>query len=118
MIFYSALFLAFLYFKIARVHKKEERVSSSDFIQNLFVGAAIVSLLVYGFMYKNLYQLIPTFFLFSTIVSLMVTAVQVGIFVDGKPLLGLKQIYRSLPLLRVFIVLLIAVLWSMHAQNI
>lgn len=114
MIFYSALFLAFLYFKIARVHKKEERLSSSDIVLHLLTGVAIVSLLAYGFRFENLYLFIPLLFVFATIVSLAVTAVQVGIFVDGKPLFGLTQIYRYLPFLRVFILLLISALWMLH----
>ena len=116
--FYIALFFAFLYFKIARVHKKEERQSSSDVVQHLFVGAAIVSLLAYGFMYENLYWFIPSLLVFAIMASLIVTAVQLGIFVDGKPLFGLTRMYRYLPVLRVVTALLIAALWVVHVQNI
>jgi hypothetical protein len=36
--------------------------------------------------------------------SLMVTAVQLGIFIDGKPLLGLSQLYKAMPLLAVVVI--------------
>jgi hypothetical protein len=119
MLFYLALFFAFLYFKIARVHKKEERPRlSSILLQHLFVGVAIVSLLVYGMIYENLYVFIPLLFVFATVASLMVTAVQLGIFVDGKPLFGLTHIYQYLPALRVITVVLISTIWIIHTQNI
>lgn len=112
MVFYLTLFFAFLYFKIARVHKKEEGRSSSGLKQHFFVGIAITSLLVYGFLYQNLYLFIPVFFLFAIMASLVVTAIQLGIFVNGKPLFGLTHIYRYLPHLRIGIFLLSAFLWA------
>lgn len=114
MVFYCALFFSFLYFKIARVHKKEERRSLLLLVQHLFTATAIVSLLSYGFMYENLYVFIPMLFIFATIASMMITAVQVGIFVDGKPLFGLTKIYRYLPVLSIVNLLLIASIWITH----
>jgi len=111
MLFYSALFFSLLYFKIARVHKKEERLSSVFLVQHFIMAAAIVSLLAYGIRYENLYLFVPMLFVFATVASMLITAVQVGIFVDGKPVFGLTQIYRYLPVLSVFILLLIASLW-------
>jgi len=111
MVFYCALFLSFLYFKIARVHKKEERLSSVFLAQHLLMAVAIVSLLAYGFMYENLYVFVPMLFVFASMASMMITAVQVGIFVDGKPLFGLTHIYRYLFVLSIFIFLLISSLW-------
>ena len=55
MTFYIALFLAFLYFKIARVHKKEERMSSVMLVQHLFVAAAATALVYYGVIYIDWY---------------------------------------------------------------
>jgi len=118
MLFYLALFFALLYFKIARVHKKEERASSSAYKLHFFVVAAIMSLLVNGFLYENLYLFIPILFVCVTVVSLMVTAVQLGIFVDGKPLFGLKHMYKYLPALRVLVLLFISTLWILRLQNI
>lgn len=111
MVFYCALFLSFLYFKIARVHKKEERLSSVFLAQHFMTAVAIVSLLAYGFMYENLYVFVPILFVFASMVSMMITAVQVGIFVDGKPLFGLTQIYRYLSVLSIITLLLISSLW-------
>lgn len=114
MLFYCALFFSFLYFKIARVHKKEERLSPLFLVQHLVMAVSIVSLLSYGYMYENLYVFIPMLFVFATVASMLITAVQVGIFVDGKPVLGLRQIYRYLPLLSLFTLLLIVSLWAVH----
>jgi|GEM_PF-762630 len=111
MVFYCALFFSFLYFKIARVHKKEERLTLVFLVQHFFMAVAIVSLLAYALRYENLYVFVPMLFVFATAASMMITAVQVGIFVDGKPLFGLKKIYRYLPVLSVFILLLISSLW-------
>jgi hypothetical protein len=119
MLFYLALFFTFLYFKIARVHKKEERPRlSSILLQHLVVGIAILSLLFYGLLYENLYLFIPILFVFATMASLMVTAVQLGIFVDGKPLFGLKHMYKYLPALRLLVLVFISTLWVVHVQNI
>lgn len=112
MLFYSTLFLAFLYFKIARVHKKEERLTSLMRIQHLFVGGAIISLLLYGFLYQELYPFILSAFIFATMASMMITAIQVGIFIDGKPLLGLTQIYRCFIYLAAVISVLTLILWG------
>ena len=114
MLFYSTFFLAFLYFKIARVHKKEERLTSLMRIQHLFVGGAIISLLAYGVLYQDLYPFILSAFIFATMASMMITAVQVGIFVDGKPLFGLTQIYRYFIYLAMVILVLTFMLWGIH----
>jgi hypothetical protein len=36
----------------------------------------------------------------------MVTAVQLGIFVDGKPVLGISKVYKFMPLLTLLIALI------------
>jgi len=118
MLFYLALFFALLYFKIARVHKKEQRVSSSIVAQHFVVGFAVVSLLAYGFMYENLYWFLPLLFLFAIIASLMITAIQLGIFVNGKPLFGMTHFYRYFSILSIAIVLLTVALWMTHTPNI
>lgn len=109
--FYFALFIASLYFKIARVQKKEERLSSAVLVQYFIVGVAIVSLLVYGFMYEKSVVFLPLLVLFTVMASLMITAIQLGIFVNGKPLLGLTRIYRYLPVLGFLVVFMISCLW-------
>ena len=114
MLFYVALFLAFLYFKIARVHRKEEKSSRSIAVQHLFVGLAIVAILRYGVVYVSGYVFVPLIFVFATMASLMVTSIQLGIFVDGKPLFGLRQAYRYVPVLGLSVILLSALLWGIQ----
>ncbi len=111
MIFYIALFLAFLYFKIARVHKKEELMKASMFIQHLLVGLSATALLYYGVLFVKWYLFIPFIFLFAIAASLMVTTIQLGIFVDGKPMFGLSQAYKYLPLLTSAIIFFSILTW-------
>ena len=114
MVFYIALFLAFLYFKIARVHRKEERMKNSMRVQHFVVAMAVLSLFIYGARYFEWYAFVPFLFLFATIASLMVTTIQLGIFVDGKPLLGITEVYKKLPLLSALIVTSTASLWFLR----
>jgi hypothetical protein len=109
--FYAVLFLAFLYFKIIRVYQKEERVSSADKVQYTVTYAAIASLFTYGFMNEPIYLFVLLSLLFFIIASLIITAVQLGIFVNGRPLLGLTRIYRYLPALSWFLVVLVSLQW-------
>lgn len=111
MIFYIALFLAFLYFKIARVHKKEEKGSSLILSQHLAVGLAVLGILLYGVLYIEWYLFIPFLFVFATIASLMITSIQLGIFVNGKPIFGLTRAYRYLPFLSAAILSFSSLLW-------
>ena len=111
MLFYLALFLAFLYFKIARVHKKEEILTRSIKILHILTGAAITAILVYGTLYIEWYFFVPFIFIFATMASLMVTTVQLGIFVDGKPLLGIGRVYTFFPLFSVSILFFSSLLW-------
>ena len=112
MLFYLALFFAFLYFKIARVHRKEEKTSRILLAQHWLVGLAILAILRYGGLYVSWYVFMPLLFLFATMVSLMVTAIQLGIFVDGKPLFGLTQTYKYFPFLGFIVIVFSALLWG------
>ncbi|AFV97227.1 MULTISPECIES: hypothetical protein [unclassified Sulfuricurvum] len=112
MLFYLALFFAFLYFKIARVHRKEEKTSRILLAQHWLVGLAILAILRYGGLYVSWYVFMPLLFLFATMVSLMVTAIQLGIFVDGKPLYGLTQTYKYFPFLGFIVIVFSALLWG------
>ena len=51
MTFYLALFLAFLYFKIARIYKKEEKGSTLINVQNILVAAISLAILIYAILY-------------------------------------------------------------------
>ena len=99
MFFYLSLFLIFLYFKLARVHKKEERLTTLVIVQHILVAISTLLLYQYGFAHYALWVIALFTFLFFIIAALMVTAVQVGIFVEGKPLIGIRLLFKLLPLL-------------------
>ena len=97
------LLMVFLYFKIARVYHKEEKYSISFIIQHLIVAISSVILFRHAFLTQAWYVVgIETLVAFIA-AALMITAVQLGIFVDGKPLFGMKRIYQNLYLLTAII---------------
>jgi len=112
MLFYLALFFAFLYFKIARVYKKEEKENLNMLIQNVLVLAAVIALLAYGFMFKTWYVVVLVAYLFYILAALIVSAVQVGVFIDGKPFIKLSHLYQSLAFMGMFISFVDVYLWG------
>jgi len=104
MLFYITLFLLFLYFKIARVHYRNEKLTSTFIIQHTAVIFSAMSVFLYGFTHHNPYAVGIVSFLYFMIAALMITALQVGIFKDGVPLLGLSRVYKNLPYLTTLIV--------------
>ncbi len=96
MIYYLFLLLAFLYFKIARVYYKEESKSKAMFVQNIAVAFAIFLLLLYGFIYKTWYMVLLMGYIFFIVAALIVSAVQLGIFVDGRPIVKISHLHKSL----------------------
>lgn len=112
MLYYTMLFLAFLYFKIARVYKKEEESNLNMNIQNTIVFAAIVALLVYGFTHKTWYVVLLVSYLFLILSSLIVSAVQLGIFIDGKPFVKISHLYKSLALIGMLITMSDVYFWG------
>ncbi|SFV59996.1 hypothetical protein MNB_SM-6-332 [hydrothermal vent metagenome] len=112
MLFYLALFFAFLYFKIARVYKKEEKSNLNMLIQNVIVLAAVIALFVYGFMHKPWYIVLLVSFVFFIMASLLVSTVQLGIFVDGKPILKVSHLYKMSAFLGMFIAFIDVTLWG------
>lgn len=111
MLFYLSLLVSSLYFKIARVHAREEKRSTKINLLHLATGVGITALIIYGVIYATWYYLILFIFLNTIFASLMITAVQLGIFVDGKPMFGLSRVYRFLPLLSLLIILSSSLLW-------
>lgn len=103
MIFYISLFLSFLYFKIARVHHKEELRNPFIMVQHLIVFIAVLALFGYGFLNLAWYSVVGSAFLFFILSALMVSAVQVGIFMDGKPVVKLSTLHKLMPLLGLLI---------------
>jgi len=112
LLFYFGLLLAFLYFKIARVYKKEELANISMLIQNIIVLAAVIALFGYGFLHKTWYIVIIVSYIFFILASLMVSAVQLGIFIDGKPFIKLSHLYKSLAFMGMFIAFIDVYLWG------
>ena len=112
MLFYFALLLSFIYFKVARVYKKEERSNTSMLIQNVIVLAAVIALFAYGFMHETWYIVLIVSFAFFILASLVVSAVQLGIFIDGKPFIKLSHLYKSLAFLGMFIAFANLYLWG------
>jgi uncharacterized membrane protein YcaP (DUF421 family) len=106
------LLLAFLYFKIARVYKKEELANINMLIQNVIVLAAVIVLFAYGFMHETWYVVLIVSYLFFILASLMVSAVQLGIFIDGKPFIKLSHLYKSLAFMGMFIAFIDVYLWG------
>ena len=112
MLFYLALFFAFIYFKIARVYKKEEKSNLNMLVQNVIVLAAVIALFVYGFMHETWYVVLLVAYLFLIMASLLVSAVQLGVFIDGKPFIKISHLYKSLAFLGMFIAFIDVYLWG------
>jgi len=111
-LFYFGLLLAFLYFKIARVYKKEEKSNINMLVQNIIVAVAAVALVAYGFVHGTWYMVILVGFIFFILSSLIVSAVQLGIFIDGKPFIKLSHLYKSLAFIGMFIAFIDVYLWG------
>jgi len=111
MLFYLITFLLFLYFKIARVHKRDEKSSSLVTLQHLLVFVGLISTYTYGVIHIQWYMILSTSLLFFIIAALIITSFQLGIFVDGKPLFGMSKVYKLLPLLTLVIISLSAIIW-------
>jgi len=112
MLFYFSLFLAFLYFKIARVYKKEEKPNTNFLIQNIIVATAIIALLTYGFINDTWYVVLIISCLYFILASLIVSAVQLGIFIDGKPFLKLSHLFKIMAPIGMLISFVDIYLWG------
>ena len=112
MLFYFGLLLAFLYFKIARVYKKEEKSNINMLVQNVIVAIAVAALITYGFLHETWYMVILVGYIFFIMASLMVSAVQLGIFIDGKPFIKLSHLYKSMAFIGMFIAFIDVNLWG------
>ena len=111
MLFYLSAFLFFVYFKIARVHKKEEKLNTLIILQHILVAISTIGIYIYGFTHLSWYLVVIPSFIFYIVAALMITAVQLGIFIDGKPQFGISKLYKYLPLLTLAIIALSAIIW-------
>jgi hypothetical protein len=93
------LFIGLLYFKIFRVRRQQEKLTLLQKIEGLFSIVALFTLIVFGFMTLTWYEVLIAIVLSAVMVSLIITTVQLGIFIDGKPLFKLSALYRFMPML-------------------
>lgn len=104
MLFYPTLFLGLLYFKVFRVRRQQEQGALTTTLEAVLANTAIVALIGFGFMAEAWYSVLLAAVLFNIMASLMITAVQLGIFVDGKPLFGLSRAYTLMPWLAFLVI--------------
>lgn len=105
MLFYPTLFLSLLYFKIFRVRRKQEKTLPLTKAEALLTNSVILGLTLFGFMTESWYSMLIALVLMNIMASLMITAVQLGIFIDGKPILGISKLYTFTPLLALSVIL-------------
>ena len=110
MLFYLILFLILFYFKLARVHKKEEQLTGFFLLQHAVIAISTLFLYRYGFLHFSLWSIAFFTFLFFILSALIVTAVQIGVFVEGKPLFGMDLLFKLMPFLTGVIVVF---LWTL-----
>ena len=105
MFYFLLLYLLFLYFKLARVHKKEEGLNPLFLLSHSVMALCAVWLYWYGFTHYAWWSVLGASLLFFIVAALNITAIQLGIFKDGQPLLGITRLYRLMPILSVVVTL-------------
>ena len=105
MLFYLTLFLAFVHLKIFRVRIGQEKIGAVIAVEGIISIIALLSLLVFGFMNLAWYIVLIAAVVFFIASALMVVAVQLGIFVDGQPVLVMSTVYKFTPFLAIAVVL-------------
>jgi phosphatidylglycerophosphate synthase len=105
------IFLILFYFKIARVYRKEERVTQAIVLQHAIVGVSAFFTFSYAFMHFSWWIVLLISFLSFIVSALIVTAIQLGIFVEGKPLFGVSLLYKYLPFLTMLILCFVLILY-------
>jgi hypothetical protein len=99
MLFFTTLFIIFFYFKLARVHKKGEIVDNKTYIMHTIVALCAVAIYGYGVNHYSYLSVAMFSFIFFIVAALMITAVQVGVFVEGKPFIGISKLYKFMPII-------------------
>ena len=99
MFYFISLYVLFFYFKLARVHRKEEVLIPTVFLSHIVVIGSAMVLYEYGFSHYSPFLVMGISFLFFILAALNITAVQLGIFKDGIPLLGINKLYSFMPLI-------------------
>jgi len=103
--FYITLFFSFLYFKIYRVRMQQEKVKPLVKVVGLFTNILSIILIIIGLFTQPWYGVLLASMLFFIMAALMIAAVQLGVFVDGKPVLVLGHIYKLTPVITLLILL-------------
>jgi len=108
---YLMILLIFIYFKIARVHKKEEKLDFFWKLQHLLVSIVALSTLFYALNHIAWYILLLVSVLSFIVAGMLIAAVQLGIFVDGKPLFGMHNVYKNTIYLTLLLCCFSLLLW-------
>jgi hypothetical protein len=108
MLFYFTLFLAFFYFKVYRVRASVESATVLRHLETFMALGAGLALLVFGFLTLSWYLVLIASIVFFLLSALMIVAIQLGIFVDGQPLIGMDFIFKLMLPLSIIIVALSA----------
>ena len=111
MMLYFMILLIFIYFKIARVHKKEEKLDLFWKLQHIMVSIVALLTFVYAINHIRWYILVLVSVFSFMIAGMLITAVQLGIFVDGKPLFGMHKVYKNTIYLTLLLCCLCVILW-------
>ena len=110
MLFYLATLFLFIYFKIARVHRKEELLKAPIILQHVLVLLSSLAIYYYGFTHFSWYVVLLSSLVSYIVAALVVTVVQLGVFIDGKPQFGISKLYKFLPVLTASIMALSAII--------
>jgi len=111
MMIYIMILLIFIYFKIARIHYKEEKLTLLWKIQHIIVASIAILTYIYAFTHISWYIVVVVSFVSFLASAMLITAVQLGIFVDGKPLFGMDKVYKNTIFITLFLICLSAVLY-------
>ena len=111
MMLYTTIQLLFIYFKIARIHKKEEECTAFWKVQHSIVAFVTLLIFIYAFSHWAWYEVLVVSFLSFVFAGMLIAAVQLGIFVDGKPLFGMKHVYKNSIYLTLVLCALCILLW-------
>jgi len=105
------ILVIFIYFKIARVHKKEEKLTVFWKVQHLIVFTLCVATYIYAFNHLSWYIVLLVSVFSFILAAMLITAVQLGIFVDGKPLFGMHTVYKNTYYLTLLLYFLSVMVW-------
>jgi steroid 5-alpha reductase family enzyme len=113
MMLYIMILLIFIYFKIARVHAKEEKVDLFWKLQHVLVSIVALLTCIYAFNHNiEWYKLVLVSLLSFMIAGMLITSVQLGIFVDGKPLFGMHKVYKNTIYITILLSCMCVILWA------